>query len=129
MNKLKEFKGKIITVIRKYDDNGILKYIGYVDNNLHTNYVCGLYVDNSMCCISGISSDLERDINREENICSIRETNEYELKTYIKECEKFFNSVLKEKGRPPFARFPLPIIDKFYMDDFWRDVLMKEQQK
>jgi hypothetical protein len=73
--------------------------------------------------------DLERDIKKDYNIAYIREVDERELETYIKDCEKFFNSVLKEKGRPPFARFPLPIIDKFYMDDFWKDVLLKEQQK
>jgi hypothetical protein len=138
MNKLKEFKGKIITVGRKggpeYANDfifpdGVRKEVGYVDENLHINYVCGMCADNSPCYIGGLLKDLERDIKKDYNIAYIREADERELERYIKDCEKFFNSVLKEKGRPPFARFPLPIIDKFYMDDFWKDALMREQNQ
>lgn len=137
MKKLREFKGKIITIGRKSPGpeyandfifpDGVRKEVCYVDENLHVNYVCGMCSDNSPCFIGGMLGDLEKDINKNYNIAYIREVDEHELDTYIKDCEKFFNSVLKEKGRPPFAKFPLPIIDKFYIDDFWRDVLIKEQ--
>lgn len=139
MKKLREFKGKIITIGRKSPGpeyandfifpDGVRKEVCYVDENLHVNYVCGMCSDNSPCFIGGMLGDLENDIDKNYNIAYIREADEHELDTYIKDCEKFFNSVLKEKGRPPFARFPLPIIDKFYIDDFWRDVLMKEQNQ
>lgn len=138
MNKLNDFKGKIITIGRKsgpeYANDflfpqGVRKEIAYVDNKCHLNYVNGLYEDNSACYMGGMLSGLDNDVKKNYNIAYIREANEDELAVYIKEVQSYFDAVSEDKGRPPFAMFPLPIIDKIKMGKKWRKIFIEEQNK
>jgi hypothetical protein len=134
---LKPFVGKIITFGRncpgpEYANDflfpdGIRKQVAYVDKQGHLNYVSGLCEDNSPCFMCGISGMDESDIKKNYNITFIREVNEDELDVYIKEVDSYFSAIMKEKNRPPFARFPLPIIDKVKMTAKWKKVLIEEQ--
>ena len=138
MTKLKDFKGKIIKVVRtsgpEYANDflfpdGVRKEIAYIDSkdDCHANYIVGMCNDNSVCYCGGMMGFFESDIKKNYNIKEITEPTEEELAAYVNEVKKFFNSVLKEKGRPPFAMFPLPIIDRVPMDEFWKDALLREQ--
>ena len=134
---LKPFVGKIITFGRncpgpEYANDflfpdGIRKKVAYVDTQGHLNYVSGLCEDNSPCFMCGLSGMDEADIKKNYNITFIREVNEDELDVYIKEVDSYFSAIMKEKNRPPFAKFPLPIIDKVKMTAKWKKVLIEEQ--
>ena len=135
---LEEFKGKIITIGRnspgpEYANDfiipdGVRKEIAYVDDNLHLNYINGLCADNSPAYMCGFCSQLEQDVERKYNTPYIREVNSEELEVYIKEVRSYFNAILSEKGRPPIARFPLPIIDKVKMSELVKSMLINEQK-
>lgn len=134
---LKPFVGKIITFGRncpgpEYANdflfpNGIRKQIAYVDKQGHLNYISGLCEDNSPCFMCGLGYSDEDDIENNYNITFIREVNEEELKVYIKEVDSYFSAIMKDKGRPPIARFPLPIIDKIKITAKWKKILIEEQ--
>jgi hypothetical protein len=137
IKELKPFVGKIITFGRncpgpEYANDflfpdGIRKQVAYVDTQGHLNYVSGLCEDNSPCFMCGLSGMDEADIKKNYNITFIREVNEDELDVYIKEVDSYFSAIMKEKNRPPFAKFPLPIIDKVKMTAKWKKVLIEEQ--
>ena len=135
---LELYVGKIITIGRncpgpEYANDflfpdGIRKQVAYVDKQSHLNYISGLCEDNSPCFMRGLSGMDESDIKKNYNITFIREANEEELDVYIKEVDSYFSAILKDKGRPPFAKFPLPIIDKVNIPRKWRKILINEQK-
>lgn len=135
--KLKPFVGKIITVGRyggpEYANDfifpeGVRKEVAYVDNKGHLNYIAGLCKDNSPCFMCGFISDLETDIRKGYNIDYIRDSDDTEIAVYIKEVNMYFNTIMKDKGRAPIAKFPLPIIDSVKMTKKWKKILINEQK-
>jgi hypothetical protein len=138
IKKLKPFVGKIITFGRncpgpEYANDfifpdGVRKQIAYVDTQRHLNYISGVCADNSPCFMCGLSQYDENDIEKNYNITFIREINEDELDVYIKEVDNYFSAIMKEKGRPPIAMFPLPIIDNVKMSAKWKKELINEQK-